>query len=664
MGCGSGGGQSSTVTQTTSPPPQVLAAYQNLLNLGNTVASQPLQQWQGPTIAGFNPTQQAAFSEINQAQGSALPYVNAAQGYLSAGAAPAFPSVMQWNPGNLAQFENPYTAQVTQATQNLLNEQNAEQFNQARGQAASAGAFGGDREAVLESQMAQQQALAEAPTLAGIQSQGFNTAAGLLGQQQNLQLQGMEGDAWRAANAAAMEAGLGNQAQGSLLSGASTELQAGALGQQLQQEEMNVPIGQFLQQQSYPFQTTNFLAGLTEGVGGAMGGNSSTTTPGPSMLGQIGGLGLAGLGAYGQGVQNGWWGGLGGGGASVGMPGGDSTGAMFSGMNFSGFSRRGGRIAFPSIRRDVGGFVPAFDAGFGATDTTLGLSSSDIADIDRAVSLAGASPVTAGSAVLGTPGISIPKPPAPVMGGTTTSTSNPSNSSSGGGGWGGALKGGMSGASAGSMFGPWGAVIGGALGAIIGGTSSSRGGKVPGHVTMGEFLPAHPHASLPRAFADGGGLDDLPPIDTASDVGDYDDGSVFLGDDGGSILPPHPVPGVGVSATGSGFPAASSRAAGFPIWVSVPDRAEPRSGIGSGDLDNFLIRVGAGMMASRSPFFLTQLGQGLQAGLSALPSSRATSPRVDDSGPYLRLLYPGGRSFDTLLPNLNARTSVPRRTLP
>src|SRR6185437_3061411 len=105
------------------------------------------QQWQGPTIAGFNPTQQAAFSEINQAQGSALPYVNAAQGYLSAGAAPAFPSVMQWNPGNLAQFENPYTAQVTQATQNLLNEQNAEQFNQARGQAASAGAFGGDREA-------------------------------------------------------------------------------------------------------------------------------------------------------------------------------------------------------------------------------------------------------------------------------------------------------------------------------------------------------------------------------------------------------------------------------------------------------------------------------------------------------------------------------------
>lgn len=153
---GSSGGQNSTVTSTTSPPTQVLSAYQNLINQGTAVSQLPLQQYQGPTIAGFNPTQQAAFSEVNQAQGAALPYVNAAQQYLSAGADNPFSQVMTWSPSNLSQFENPYTQQVTQATQNLLNQQNAEQFNQANAAAASSGAFGGDRESVLESQMAQQ----------------------------------------------------------------------------------------------------------------------------------------------------------------------------------------------------------------------------------------------------------------------------------------------------------------------------------------------------------------------------------------------------------------------------------------------------------------------------------------------------------------------------
>lgn len=87
-----------------------------------------------------------------------------------------------------------------------------------------------------------------------------------MGQQQNLQLQGLEGNSWLAENAAAQESGLGNEAQNSLLSGASSELQTGALEQQLQQEELNVPEEQFLQQQAFPYQATDYLAGLVEGA--------------------------------------------------------------------------------------------------------------------------------------------------------------------------------------------------------------------------------------------------------------------------------------------------------------------------------------------------------------------------------------------------------------
>jgi hypothetical protein len=303
MGCGSSSGPGATtqqVTQTTSPPPQVLAAYQNLLNRGTAAANAPLQQWQGPTIAGFNPTQQSAFSEIAGAQGAALPYINTAAQYAAQGTTPVINGVQQFNPQTLSQYQNPYTQQVTQATQNLFNEQNAEQFNQANSAAASAGAFGGDRESVLEGQMAQQQQLAEAPTLANIQQQGFTGAENELNTQQNLQLQAGSATDWLNQNAAGLMGGLGTSAQSSLLSGAQGQLSAGDMMQQLQQQEMNVPIAQFEQQQAYPFQTTNFLAGLTEGIAPGEGATATTTEPGPNALSQGIGLGALGLGAAGS----------------------------------------------------------------------------------------------------------------------------------------------------------------------------------------------------------------------------------------------------------------------------------------------------------------------------------------------------------------------------
>jgi hypothetical protein len=303
MGCGSSSGPGATtqqVTQTTSPPPQVLAAYQNLLNRGTAVANAPLQQWQGPTIAGFNPTQQSAFSEIAGAQGTALPYINSAAQYAAQGTTPVMNGVQQFNPQTLSQYQNPYTQQVTQATQNLFNEQNAEQFNQANSAAASAGAFGGDRESVLEGQMAQQQQLAEAPALANIQQQGFTGAEQELNTQQNLQLQAGSATDWLNQNAAGLMSSLGTSAQNSLLSGAQGELSAGDMMQQLQQQEINVPIAQFEQQQAYPFQTTNFLAGLTEGIAPGEGATATTTEPGPNALSQGIGLGALGLGAAGS----------------------------------------------------------------------------------------------------------------------------------------------------------------------------------------------------------------------------------------------------------------------------------------------------------------------------------------------------------------------------
>lgn len=330
MGKGSGG--TNTVVQNSQPPQQVMNAYGNVLAQAQALSQQPLQQYGGNMIAGFTPQQLAAFQEINQAQGSALPYINTASQYAGIGAAPVFPNVMQYNSSNLQNFIDPYTQQVTGSLQNLFNTQNQEQQNQLVGNAISAGAWGGDRASVAQAQLARQQQLAQNPQLAQVLQQGFGQAQQTLSQQQQLQLQGMEGDAWRAANAAYQFGGLGNQVQSSLLGGASSLLQAGGLGQQLAQEGLNIPYEQFTAQQAYPFQDLSWLSQISTGLGSGMGGTSSTTSPGVSTLGQLGGLGLTGLGIAGQaGAFNGL-------GSQIGslFGGGGYTGALAAGTSAGG----------------------------------------------------------------------------------------------------------------------------------------------------------------------------------------------------------------------------------------------------------------------------------------------------------------------------------------
>lgn len=275
-----------------------MAAYQNVVNQGQTAASQPLQQYGGPLVAGFTPDQTQAMQEVQNAQGLAQPYINAATQYAGIGAAPVYPNIQQFSPQSVSQYQSPYTQQVVQSTQQLFNEQNAEQQNQLAGSAAQSGAFGGERQGVAQAQLAAQQALTENPQLASLENQGYSQALGELNTQQQLQANVMGSDAYRASNAGYQLGALGQQSQSDALTGASALLSSGALQQSLGQEELNIPYEEFQQQQAYPYQQLGWLAGITEGAGGLMGGTGSTTGPGSSALGTAAGLGAAGFAGY------------------------------------------------------------------------------------------------------------------------------------------------------------------------------------------------------------------------------------------------------------------------------------------------------------------------------------------------------------------------------
>src|SRR5665213_3068486 len=182
-----GSPKNQTTTQSNTPSPQAVSAYNNISQIASTAAATPLQQYQGARVAGFTPDQTAAFNNVESAQGIQDPYINAASAYAGAGAAPITntPSVnyngysaQTFDPSQLSQFYNPYQQYVVNSTMANINQTNASQQNDLLGKAISSGAspFGGDRAGIAAAALSGQQALAGDQTIAGLRNSGYNTA--------------------------------------------------------------------------------------------------------------------------------------------------------------------------------------------------------------------------------------------------------------------------------------------------------------------------------------------------------------------------------------------------------------------------------------------------------------------------------------------------------
>ena len=288
-------GSSNTTTQSTSssPNPQAMALYRNLLTKAQGVANTPYTPYGGQLVAPVNAQQNTGIAGINNNANFAIPYVQNALQMATGAGAPITGS-------DINQFANPWQNAVTNATINQMTNLNNQQLQAVKGNAVAQGALGGNREAVAEAATTGQQAAAEAPVIAGIQSQGFNTA-----------LTAAEAQKQQMLGAAYGMGSLGVAGENAGLTGANAQIGAGSLEQGTQQAQDTAAYQQFLQQLAYPFQTTQWLAGIGTGVGSQMGGTSqgTTTGPAPSMFSQIlgGGLGATSmLGMSGAFGSSGW----------------------------------------------------------------------------------------------------------------------------------------------------------------------------------------------------------------------------------------------------------------------------------------------------------------------------------------------------------------------
>jgi hypothetical protein len=305
-----GGGKSQTSTQSVSIPPEVLARYNSVNAQAQTAAANPFQPYTGEFVAPVNAQQQAGISATNTAASQAQPYYGAAtqqlgqaqgqgQGYLGAATGAAFAGAMPVNPSGLDvnAYMNPYTQNVVGATQAALNQQFGQQNAAQQAQAIKAGAFGGERAGLQNAQLQGQQALTESQAIAPLYQANYNQALAAAQQQQGVgllaaqanrtalqglgsQLAGLGQQGFVQGTTTAQQlAGLGTGAQTAALQGAQAQTAAGTLQQQTQQAGDTAQYQQYLQQQGYPFQVAQFLAGIAEGTGALSGSTTTTTQP-------------------------------------------------------------------------------------------------------------------------------------------------------------------------------------------------------------------------------------------------------------------------------------------------------------------------------------------------------------------------------------------------
>lgn len=298
MGKGSGTSTNTTVTKS-DPPKYVADAYKSLIKRATSVSNTPYEEYTGETVAGLTPDQIAAFQSIQNAQNIQDPYYAAANDAIGRSTSDVMAGTQDYNAENLQQYYNPYQQAVIDATMANIAESNAQQQTQLQGDAISKGAWGGDRSGVAAAELARQQGLAANQTLADLQSSGFSNAQSMLQSQNAQKIAANEAQNNLYGNAASAYGNLGTTAQNAALQGASSQLQSGALQQQQTQNELNAAYQEWLAQQSYPFETTQFLASNVFGLPSTGTSTSTSTSPAASTVSQLGGIGLTGLSLYG-----------------------------------------------------------------------------------------------------------------------------------------------------------------------------------------------------------------------------------------------------------------------------------------------------------------------------------------------------------------------------
>ena len=325
-----GGGGSAPTTQTVNQvniPPELMpyatstlgAAKQQMFDVnasGDITGIKPYVPYStdpSQYVAGFSPLQSASFTgaaglTTPSTYGTAMGMTGATALDTARLAGQAAGAGMDYNrmatsPTAMSAFMNPYVSAALAPQLAEINRQGQIAATQAAGQATGAGAFGGTRsqlaqsEAARNAMMAQQQAIGQGYNQAYNQAQQamqYGAGLGLQGQQAGLQGLGQVG---QLAGQLGALGGQQLQAQQGII---GLQNQMGAQQQQQQQNIINQAIQNYATAQQYPMMQLGTMMDLVRGTPTQITGTQTYQAP-PSPISQLAGLGtagIAGLGLY------------------------------------------------------------------------------------------------------------------------------------------------------------------------------------------------------------------------------------------------------------------------------------------------------------------------------------------------------------------------------
>ena len=189
---------------------------------------------------------------------------------------------------DLSQYFNPFESQVVQQSLGDIEQARQVQANQLASEAQRAGAFGGSRSAILESQANESAMQQAARTASNLRLGGYQNAQQLAGQDVDRRMQadianqgaGISGAAQRLAAAGQLGA-LSNQAFGMGRNLQQDMAQQGALQQMLNQQIFDQAQQQFQGYQSFPERSLGYLASA---LGASPVPQTTTTSRQPGLF--------------------------------------------------------------------------------------------------------------------------------------------------------------------------------------------------------------------------------------------------------------------------------------------------------------------------------------------------------------------------------------------
>ena len=300
-----------TATEVTTPilPTYLEQPTEAMANTLGQVMQQPLNV-PAQQVAGFTPTQTAAMQQAYGGIGAYQPYLQAAgtgqQAAMGAmGAGVGALGGMQFDPSGVTPWMNQYQGDVTQGALAEIDRQAAMAQNQLGGQAVQAGAFGGSRFGIQQSELARGAQDLKSKRIFEDMSRNYQQAVGAMqaANQQQLQQGQAFGQLGQATSGIAGQmAGLGGQAQAMGQSDVNQLMGIGGMQQQLAQQEYDVNTANLQALQNAPFQALSSGAGILQQLSPQMVGQQ-TTAPLPQSNPWMSGISTAGtLCGMGQGL--------------------------------------------------------------------------------------------------------------------------------------------------------------------------------------------------------------------------------------------------------------------------------------------------------------------------------------------------------------------------